>query len=147
MTTTTCTRHQIVAAARHWLDTPWQHQQRMHGVAVDCAGLVICVARAIGAVAPDFDINGYSRNPDGTLLAVLDEHLLPIPREQLQPGDVVVLSIVGEPQHLGIVGDYRHGGLSIIHASSTAGRVIETRLMFAGNFQFRAAYRFPRVID
>lgn len=140
------TREDIVAEARTWLGTPWRHQHRTKGLAVDCAGLVIGVARTLGLVAPDFDVTGYSRNPDGTLLAVCERHLQRIPREAMQPGDVVVVASAEDPQHLGIVGDYVHGGLSLIHATSTGQRgVVETRLMFAVNFKFRAAFAFHGV--
>lgn len=41
---------------------------------------------------------------------------------------------------MGFIGDYRHGGLSLIHATNRAGRVVETRLMFTSNQKFRCAY-------
>lgn len=134
------TRADVVAEARKWLGTPWVHQHRAKGQAVDCAGLIICVARDLGLLPADFDLNGYSRMPDGTLLAVCDEHMDRIERSAMQPGDVLVMATEHDPQHMGILGDYRHGGLSLIHAASKAGRVIETRLMFAGNQKFRGAY-------
>lgn len=142
------TRAAVVAEARRWLGTPWVHQHRTHGVGVDCAGLVIGVARELGLVAPDFDFGGYGRQPDGTLLAVCDTHMRRIPRAALQPGDVLVLAMKDQPQHMGIVGDYRHGGLSIIHSCAPCtgiGRVVETRLMWARNFIFRGAYALPGV--
>ena len=35
----------IVTEARTWVRTPYHHQARLKGVGVDCAGLVIGVAR------------------------------------------------------------------------------------------------------
>ena len=69
------TRADVVAEARTWLGTKWIHQHRAKGQGVDCAGLIICVVRDLGLLSADFDINGYSRMPDGTLLAVCDEHM------------------------------------------------------------------------
>jgi hypothetical protein len=43
------------------------------------------------------------------------------------------------------LGDYRHGGLSIIHGASDPGRVIETRLMFSEHMKFVAAFVLPGV--
>jgi cell wall-associated NlpC family hydrolase len=152
---TTTTRPQIVNAARAWLDTPFHHQARLRGVGVDCIGLVIGVSRELGLIAPDFDITAYPRTPDGTsLMATAREHMTEIDRDVMQPGDVVVVSFDKEPQHFGILGDYRHGGLSIIHASSQActakyapvGRVIETRLMFSQQMKFVAAFVLPGVV-
>lgn len=138
-------RADVVAEARSWLETPWVHQHRAKGEGVDCAGLVVCVARSLGLVAPDFDINGYKRQPDGSMLDLCDQHMMRISRGELQPGDVLVMAIEHEPQHMGIVGEYRHGGLSLIHAASKAGMVIETRLMWARNQVFRGAYALPGV--
>lgn len=144
------TRVEVVAAARGWIDTPFQHQQRIKGLAVDCAGLVIGVARELGLVAPDFDVTAYPRVPDGvSLLRWCDEHMTRIALEQMQPGVVIAVVLDAEPQHLGVVGDYRHGGLSLIHAAARVpngrGRVIETRLMFSKAQRFAAAWSLPGV--
>lgn len=139
-------RLQVVAQAREWINTPFQHQARMHAVGVDCAGLVIGVARQLGLVAPDFDVSNYPRSPDGvTLLKWCDRYMLRVARENMMPGHVVVVAFDKDPQHLGILGDYRHGGLSIIHAAQKPGRVIETRLMFSPAMKFVAVYRLPGV--
>ncbi|MBK8745664.1 MAG: peptidase P60, partial [Propionivibrio sp.] len=39
----------ILAAARACIGTPFVHQGRIPGLALDCAGLVVAVAQAIGA--------------------------------------------------------------------------------------------------
>ena len=137
-------RAHIVQTAREWLETPFHHQARVKGAGVDCAGLVIGVARELGLVAAEFDVAGYARNPDGSsLMANCMAVMHPIAREAMQPGDVIVVRYDKHPQHLGILGDYRHGGLSIIHAASQAGRVIETRLMFSSAMAFVAAFSLP----
>lgn len=134
---------QVVEVARSHLGTPWVHQGRTPGVALDCAGLVIVVARELGIVPADFDVNGYTRQPDGSMARLCQEHMQRI--DQPEIGAVIVLAIANDPQHLGIVGPYVHGGLSVIHAASAAGRVVETRLMFARNFKLRGVFRFPGV--
>ena len=140
------TRADVVAAARAWTDTPFHHQARLKGVGVDCVGLVIGVARELGLIAPDFDVTAYPRVPDGTcLMALAATHMTPIDRAAMQPGDVVVVSFDRDPQHLGILGDYRHGGFSIIHAAGLTGRVIETRLMFTEQMKFVAAFALPGI--
>lgn len=136
---------EVVAAARAELGTLWIHQARLPGVALDCAGLVIITARRLGLLPADWDIADYGRLPDGTLLHRCGQHMQRI--HALELGAVLVVSITGEPQHMGIVGDYRHGGWSLIHAASNArpGRVIETRLMFHRAQQLQAVYRLPGV--
>jgi cell wall-associated NlpC family hydrolase len=140
------TRTDIVTKAREYLETPFHHQARLKGVGVDCIGLVIGVARELGLIAPDFDIAAYPRIPDGTtLLPMANMHMTAISRESMQPGDVIVVSFDKYPQHFGVLGDYRHGGLSMIHAASNAGKVIETRLMFSSAMTFVAAFALPGV--
>jgi hypothetical protein len=139
----TVTAADVVAAARGHIGTRWQHQGRLPGAALDCAGLVICVARELGLVAQDFDVNGYVRVPDGTMIGWCDANMQRMPAPEL--GAVLSLIVHREPQHLGIVGDYRHGGWSLIHAASNAGRVIETRLMICRTMRIAGAWRLPGV--
>ena len=74
---------------------------------------------------------------------VCQQHMTAL--QGLELGAVLVMQTDKEPQHMGIVGDYRHGGWSLIHASSSAGRAVETRLMFARNQVLRGIYRLPGV--
>lgn len=141
----TITRTDVVQAARGWLGTPYHHQARLKSVGVDCVGLVIGVARELGLVHPSFDVPAYPRSPDGvSLMALADLHMQRIDAP-LQSGQVIVVAFDANPQHLGIVGDYRHGGHSIIHAAARPGRVIETRLMFSNAMRFVAAFDMPGV--
>jgi len=115
------------------------------GLALDCAGLVIMVARSLGMVADDFDVNGYSRWPDGSMLDWCGRFMQR--RDEIELGAVLVLATDHFPQHLGIVGDYAHGGWSLIHSTNAGhpARCIETRLMFARSMQLRGIYRLPGV--
>lgn len=135
---------EIVQSARELLGTPFHHQGRISGVGVDCVGLVILVARKLGYVPSDFDFTGYPRYPDGkVLIEQLGLHLIEIAKPNMQIGDIVCVAFDKHPQHVGIIGDYRHGGFSIIHAAGKHGKVIETRLMFSNSMKFVSAYRFP----
>lgn len=133
----------IVECARSWIGTPYHHQARLKGVGVDCAGLVIGVARELGIVASDFDVSGYSRKPDGwSFLSWADEYMTRISLQQMEAGHCIVVRFGRHPQHIGIVGDYLHGGLSIIHALVGKG-VIETRLLLDDSMKFVTAYQMP----
>jgi cell wall-associated NlpC family hydrolase len=139
-------RSQVIAEAREWIGTPFHHQARIKGVGVDCVGLVLGVAWELGIAPRTLDEKGYPRVPDGvSLMRTMRGHAAEIDRADMQPGDVIVLSFDRDPQHLGILGDYRHGGLSIIHAAGNTGRVIETRLMFSPAMKFVAAFALPGV--
>ena len=138
------TRADVLAAARGWIGTPFHHQARVKGVGVDCAGVVIGVARELLLVDPDFDVTAYPRQPDGvSLIGWCDQYMLRIDQQAMQAGDVVVVNFDDHPQHIGILSEYRHGGLSVIHALSKAHRVIETRLLFSRAMRFVAAYKLP----
>lgn len=142
-------RADIVAYARSLLGTPFHHAERQPGIAIDCAGVLICCAREFGIVEQEFDVPQYLPMPDGrTLLAWCRQYMgAPVAKADLHPGHALVAAIDERPQHLGIVADYKYGGLSLIHASNDPRhmRVIETRLMFSGVLKYKAAFSFPGV--
>lgn len=140
------TQSEIIEAARAKIGTPWLHQGRLPGVALDCIGLPICVTRELGLMPADFDVNGYSRWPDGTLLGYCKSNLIQLPGPEL--GALVVLVTQAEPQHVGFIAPYRHGGWSIIHATNAGQRqaVVETRFMPSPTMRPVGYFRFPGVI-
>ena len=134
----------IVTEARSWIGTRFHHQGRLKGVGVDCAGLVVGVAEALGMSVQDR--SDYTRQPDGQMLEeVCDTQMLRIPVNAIEPGDVILMRFEKEPQHLAIVGDYEFGGLSIIHSYIQARGVVETRLDDAWLNRVVAAYRLQGV--
>lgn len=120
----------------------------MKTVGVDCAGLVICIARELGLVEHDFDINGYAPTPDGvSMQAACDQFMTRVQWGQVMPGDVLLIRFASDPQHMAIVADYLHGGLSMIHADMRASppRVLEMRLADVWRARVIQAYRLPGV--
>lgn len=135
----------IVAQARAWVGVPFAHQGRSR-VGVDCAGLVIVVARELGLVLPEFDVCGYGPAPDGTSLRdECERHMRAAPTPAV--GGVVLLAwAAGPPQHLGFVAEHPLGGLSLIHAEQRRARaVVEHRLVFSRAMRLVASYRLPGV--
>lgn len=138
---------QIVTAARAYLNAPWKHQGRS-AQGIDCAGLIIAVARDLDL--SEFDTRDYSRQAmDESMLDLCREHLEQVPRDGAMPGDVAVLRF-GSNRHIGIFGDYPHGGLSLIHAySHHPRRVVEHRFhaewLQAVQASWLATFRFPGV--
>ena len=128
----------IVAAARACLGTPFRHQGRSPGVALDCAGLAVVALKSAGV-----DIHApanYSRTPhDGRLRAMIEiqRGLRFVPRDDMQAGDVLLIKIGNEPSHVGICA----GDGNIIHAYEQVGKVVEHRLDAAWQAQIVAVYR------
>jgi len=130
---------QIVAAARAWIGTPFVHQGRTR-YGVDCAGLVICVGKELGELPTDWDVNGYGRQPDGSMFKHCAKMLVP---SQIKVGAVAMMQFTEEPQHLGIIAPYRHGGMSIIHALQSSGKVVEHRLDNNWRARIKQCFAFP----
>lgn len=130
-------RADAVAAARECVGTPFVHQGRINGRALDCAGVVVHVAARLGA---DYlDVAGYSRQPHGgTLESVLDSQpcLQRVAINDIEPGDVLVMRFGRVPQHLGIwTGD------TLIHAYETVGACVEHRMDDKWRARIVRAYR------
>jgi cell wall-associated NlpC family hydrolase len=137
---------EIVAIARETIGTPYLHQQRVNGLALDCAGVPVHVAKRIGMSFDD--ITNYGRLPvPAEMRRVLDANLTRVPKEQMQFGDVAWLKFRHEPQHFGILGDYHLGGFSLIHAYNGSGlhKVVEHRLDEQWAERIVAVWRFPGV--
>jgi cell wall-associated NlpC family hydrolase len=145
------TREDVIRTARSYIETPFVHRGRLPGIALDCIGVPVCVSRELGIKPPDFDVEPYTRMPDGrTFLAVCDKHMTRVAQSALQPGDVVVFAVGALPQHIGVIGNYLYGGHSIIHANMRADppRVVESRLMYSRILKFIAGYvLIPSVED
>lgn len=140
------TRAELLAEARSWLGTPWQHQGRTKGVAVDCVGLVIEVARATGVMTVDEAAN-YRRRPDGiTLERKLAEYLARVSLSKIQPADVVLIATASAPDHVAFVGDYPGGGLTLLHAYMPMRKVVEHRLDATWRRQIVAAFALPEFV-
>jgi NlpC/P60 family putative phage cell wall peptidase len=149
-------RTEIVAEARSWVGTPFHHQGRVKKAGCDCIGMVLGALHNVGArsrardeagnVVPftAFDRTDYSPDPNSDRLEhTLDEHLIEIPVASIRKGDVLLFKIIHLPQHVGIVGDHPSGGLSLIHAYSPAGKVVEEPLGKMWLTRVIAAYRVP----
>lgn len=130
----------LAEAARTYLGVPWAHQGRTRA-GLDCVGLpVLALADCGRSIA---DVTTYGRNPHG---GQLERHLeaafgAPIPKSEMVAGDLVAIAFRVAVRHVGIVGTYTGGGLSLIHTDQMVGRVTEHRIDAAWLDRIKAVYR------
>src|SRR5581483_8890474 len=87
-------RSDIVAEARAWIGTPYQHQASLKGVGCDCLGLVRGVWRALlgdePQAAPAYSRDWAEAAREETLAQAARAHLVEIDPGAFQPGDVLL---------------------------------------------------------
>jgi cell wall-associated NlpC family hydrolase len=120
----------LLEQARTYLGVRFKHRGRDRN-GVDCAGLVWCAYFDLGVTLPDIVRYGREPHQNGMMRVVTEGLGEPVwagrnvPRAALQIGDVVVMRFVREPHHMGIIGDDRLRGLSLIHSYGDIGSVVE----------------------
>ncbi|MCF6443480.1 NlpC/P60 family protein [Nereida sp. MMG025] len=135
----------IVAAARSWIGTPYQHQAALKGAGADCLGLVRGVWQEVLGDAP-VDLPAYSEDWNE---ARGSEHLWTAAARILAPahsqaeGQVLLFRMRdgGIAKHLGITAT-RDGAPSFIHAYSGHG-VVENALTAPWRKRVVARFAFP----
>jgi len=138
----TITGKQIVYCARTYIGTPWHHAARTKGVAIDCAGLLVCVSHELGV--PVVDQLDYSHLDEYELMTgTIEQHCNKVTDGTLMPGDIIVFRGRRMYNHCAF---YTGDGF-IIHAYGTPGveRVVLTP--FEGSWQSRvdSVYRYKGV--
>jgi len=151
------TRERIVACARTWLGTKFQHQGRRRGQGLDCIGLPVMVAVELGirltdgSSATPYMFGDYCAQPiaRGARVQIECERLLVQKKiEDALPGDLLVMRIPSEPCHIAMLAELtfsRAKMTTIIHAYSGAKKVVEH--IFDDRWRWRVcgAFYFPGV--
>jgi cell wall-associated NlpC family hydrolase len=135
------TQDDIINAALECIDTPFMHQGRLLGVAMDCAGVVVHVCSRLG-IEP-VDAVGYGRTPlNGLLEANLEgqQFFTRVGRHEVQPGDVLLMRFLGEPQHIAVMGHNE-----VIHAYEAVGKCVRHPMNIKWWNRVVHAYRFNGV--
>ncbi|SOH94503.1 putative phage cell wall peptidase, NlpC/P60 family [Monaibacterium marinum] len=137
----------VVAEARCWLGTPYQHQASVCGAGADCLGLIRGVWRALIGGEPE-EMPGYT--PDWSEIDRVERlhegaarHLIQI-APPYRAGDVLLFRVKGQAvaKHLAILSDATPDAQRIIHAYSGHG-VVESPLGPAWGRRIVAGFRFP----
>jgi NlpC/P60 family putative phage cell wall peptidase len=84
----------IIAVARSWIGTPYQHQASRKGAGCDCLGFLRGVWReAIGdepELPPPYSADWAEASRKETLADAARRHLAEIPLDAIAPGDVLL---------------------------------------------------------
>lgn len=130
-------RDDYLAAARALIGTPFVHQGRTrHGV--DCIGLIVLAAQAVG-IDTRADRTDYGRRPHGVLQPILDAAMVKV--TDWQPGDTLVMAFRHEPMHVAI-----YTGATVIHTYATLGKVVEHDLDARWRARVAGAYRLRELV-
>jgi NlpC/P60 family putative phage cell wall peptidase len=135
---------EVIAAARGWIGTPYQHQQAQQNVGCDCLGLIRGVWRDVYGVEaelpPPYSSAWHVDDGVETLAEAARRHMIEIAREDFAAGDLLLFR--WKP-HL----PARHAGIAVslshmVHAQD--GRVVcEVHLSAWWQRHLSFAFRFP----
>jgi len=141
-------RENIVASARRWIGTPYQHQASLLDVGCDCLGLVRGVWRdVIGdepETAPPYTPDWAEALGFETLLDAAHRHFAPVALDRFGAGDVLAFRFRDHlpAKHLGIATSWTH----MVHAHGGA-CVAEVAIGPHWRKRLVAAFAFPGVSD
>lgn len=139
--------HDIIAATRGWIGTPYRHQASVKGAGCDCLGLVRGVWRDVHGVEPEtppaYSPDWAEAGGEEVLLAAALRHLVPVSDKNFAPGDVLLFRWKAHlpAKHAAIAVSpgrmiHAHDGLSVCEVSLSPWW--RKRLAFA--------FRFPDLI-
>jgi NlpC/P60 family putative phage cell wall peptidase len=139
-------RRAILAEARSWIGTPYQHQASAKGAGCDCLGLVRGVWRAVYGnepeVAPAYSPDWAERYGEETLWDAARRHLREVNVDAAQAGDVLLFRMTSQSpaKHAAILDEDAH----LLHAYW--GRaVVRSRFAHWWRARCAAAFEFPGV--
>ena len=136
------TRRDVVVEARRWLGVPWRHQGRSRA-GIDCAGLVVMVARALGISS--YDYTSYGRRAHGqAFVHHFADNMDPLRVAEAEAGDVLVFADQAYPCHCGFLTE-KWEQAHLLHAHATRRKVIEEPYIGEWPARVRFAFRFRGV--
>jgi cell wall-associated NlpC family hydrolase len=131
-------RSAIWQAARALVGVPFRPQGRNADVGVDCIGLVVLTAEAVGLTLPDVRDYHLSDHPARLWAGLRAAGFQPV--TEPQPGDLVLLRIASAARHLAIASP-----IGLIHAHAQLRRVVEHGWDASWRDRLAAAFAFPPI--
>jgi cell wall-associated NlpC family hydrolase len=142
-TSSGASRKDIIDHARSLLGVPFKHQGRS-ARGMDCVGVLIDLSKYLQLGYQDMK-QRYNTNPQTYVIRdELEKYLDPVPIKEMQPGDIVIMRILGNEPHVGILAEYE-GERTLIHSYQTVGKIVEHRLDAKWLRRIVGAYSIPGV--
>lgn len=133
----------IIASAREWIGTPFVHQGRKKGIGVDCAGVVVGIARDNHLAEGFVDPTDYPANPTNRQIEdILDTWMDRVKPQDVQPGDVLFFRYAKLPQHMGVLTEKG----TFVHAYKQGFGVVEVTYDKAWRRMTVRGYRFREIV-
>lgn len=135
--------NRIIATARSWIGTPYQHQASCKGAGCDCLGLIRGVWRELYGGEPEapppYAMDWAETGGAETMRDAARRHLQEIAVDQASPGDVLLFRLLrrGPARHAGILS----GRDMLIHAYS--GFAVREEPLDRWRRRIAYAFRFP----
>jgi cell wall-associated NlpC family hydrolase len=138
-------RETIQEQARKYLGIPWRHQGRNPDVGIDCAGLVVLIAKDLGL--SNYDAVNYHRNPmNDAFIRHFADNMEKRRIVDRKMGDVVLFKDKMFSCHSGIV-TFKNGQEHLLHAYAKRKQVIEEPFTEEWRKKISYCFRFHGVID
>jgi cell wall-associated NlpC family hydrolase len=140
------TRQEIVDEARSWIGTPWQHQQAIKGLGVDCVGLIAGIARNTHAVEDfEFEANYRRHDESAKMVELFNEYMDAIDWHDALPADVLVIKKSASHWHCMIVAERNGDEFEVIEADRSI--VTKHRIDNSHKRRIHSAYRLRGLTD
>ena len=133
----------VVEQARSLIGIKWRHQGRNEN-GIDCIGTVLVTAWKLGIEMRDSEAYSRFYIPEMLIKAALERGFRPIPKPEMQIGDVLYIKVGRTPTHVAILSSFLPK--MIIHALEPAQRVREQIMSPQLEARISHVFRFPGVI-
>lgn len=134
----------ITTKARELIGVPFHHQGR-NRAGLDCVGLVYLIGIELGYEKLKAVPKNYSKSFGSKIFyEELDRFLVPVSKEELREGDILVLGAGKDPRHMAIFCGKTPGTTyeTIVHSYEKYGGVKESRINEYWKNRIVGVYRY-----
>ena len=114
----------LIDSARTWINTPWQHNQRIKGIGVDCVNFLSAIAHESGLNIEEIP-ESYGRTAiDNQIEEYLKRNFTLKNSLEIEENNIILYTFSGYKNHVALA----TSPTTIIHANSRVGKVVEHQI-------------------